>query len=222
MQQFSAHTLNLNDHGDGGGQVLTGYPTYPEAQQATDRLAADSVPVQHSEIIDRDPTPSRARHRANVSGARLRHRRSRRSKIRTPDRAARRPLHIRINLARAPRRRPADRRPLRGGIRLFARRLRNGHHDYASPPPIGANHHRGDGRRPARPPRTTTAQPSRHARDEAMFPALPYSTTAARRDGLYRDTRHRNATEIRIREELRRARQPAVTHHPRSRLSAGH
>jgi hypothetical protein len=100
--------------------------------------------------------------------------------------------------------------------------VRNGQHDYASSHSIGANHYGGDGRRPVRPPRTKTAQPSRHARDEPMFPALPYSTTAAHRDDLYRDARHRHATEIRIREELRRVRRPAVTHHPRSTLSAGH
>jgi hypothetical protein len=47
-------TLALNDFADGGGQALARSPTYPESQQALDRLAAASSPVQHSEIIGRD------------------------------------------------------------------------------------------------------------------------------------------------------------------------
>jgi hypothetical protein len=55
-----------------------------------------------------------------------------------------------------------------------------------------------------------------------MFPALTYPTTDAHRHDLYRDARRRHATEIRVREELRRARRPAVIHRPRSTLIAGH
>jgi hypothetical protein len=55
-----------------------------------------------------------------------------------------------------------------------------------------------------------------------MFPARTYPTTEAHRDDLYRDARRRHTTEIRVREELRRARRPAVIHRPRSTLIAGH
>ncbi|MGO9496586.1 MAG: hypothetical protein ACLQA5_07725 [Solirubrobacteraceae bacterium] len=55
-----------------------------------------------------------------------------------------------------------------------------------------------------------------------MFPALTYPTTEAHRDDLYRDARRRHRTEVRVREQLRRARQPAVIHRPRSTLIAGH
>lgn len=54
-----------------------------------------------------------------------------------------------------------------------------------------------------------------------MFPALTYPTTEAHRYDLYRDARRRHTTEFRVREELRRARRPAVTHRPRSTLTAG-
>lgn len=54
MQLSTTPTLDLNDFADGGGQVLASYPTYAEAQQAIDRLAAASFPVQYSEIIGRD------------------------------------------------------------------------------------------------------------------------------------------------------------------------
>jgi uncharacterized membrane protein len=40
--------------GDGGGEVVASYPTYGEAQQAIDRLADASFPLQHSEIVGRD------------------------------------------------------------------------------------------------------------------------------------------------------------------------
>ena len=55
-----------------------------------------------------------------------------------------------------------------------------------------------------------------------MFPALTFPTTDAHRHDLYRDARRRHATESRVREELRRARGPAVIHRPRSTLIAGH
>jgi hypothetical protein len=55
-----------------------------------------------------------------------------------------------------------------------------------------------------------------------MYPALTHTTTDAHRDDLYRDARRRHTTEIRVREELRRARRPAVTHRPRSTLITGH
>jgi hypothetical protein len=44
MQRFTTPTLDLNDFADGGGPILAGYPTYAEAQQAIDRLAARLVP----------------------------------------------------------------------------------------------------------------------------------------------------------------------------------
>ena len=55
MQLFT--TTSQPDFGDfsgSGGQVVTSYPTYGEAQQAIDRLANASFPVQFSEIIGRD------------------------------------------------------------------------------------------------------------------------------------------------------------------------
>jgi len=55
-----------------------------------------------------------------------------------------------------------------------------------------------------------------------MHPALTYPTTDAHRYGLYRDARRRHTTEIRVREELRRARRHGVIHRPRSTLVAGH
>jgi hypothetical protein len=55
-----------------------------------------------------------------------------------------------------------------------------------------------------------------------MFPALTYPTTHAHRHDLYRHARRRHATEIRVREELRRARRPAVINRPRSTLIGGH
>jgi hypothetical protein len=51
-----------------------------------------------------------------------------------------------------------------------------------------------------------------------MFPALIHPTTEAHRDDLYRDARRRHTTEIRVREELRRTRRPAMIHRPRSTL----
>jgi uncharacterized membrane protein len=39
---------------DGDGEVVASYPTYGEAQQAIDRLADASFPVQDSEIVGRD------------------------------------------------------------------------------------------------------------------------------------------------------------------------
>jgi hypothetical protein len=55
-----------------------------------------------------------------------------------------------------------------------------------------------------------------------MFPALTYPTTEAHRDDRYRDARRRHRTEVRVREQLGRARRPAVIHRPRSTLIAGH
>jgi hypothetical protein len=54
-----------------------------------------------------------------------------------------------------------------------------------------------------------------------MFPSLTYPTKEAHSDDLYRDARRRHTTEIRVREELGRARRPAVIHRPRSTLIAG-
>jgi hypothetical protein len=72
-------TLDLNDLADGGGQALARSPTYPESQQALDRLAAASSPVQHGEIIGRDlrlverltgrMTPARASATRALTGA---------------------------------------------------------------------------------------------------------------------------------------------------------
>jgi hypothetical protein len=42
------------DFSASGGQVVASYPTYGEAQQAIDRLADASFPVQYSEIVGRD------------------------------------------------------------------------------------------------------------------------------------------------------------------------
>ncbi len=55
-----------------------------------------------------------------------------------------------------------------------------------------------------------------------MLPALTYPRTEAHRDDLHRDARRRHRTEVRVREQLGRARQPAVIHRPRSTLIAGH
>jgi hypothetical protein len=55
-----------------------------------------------------------------------------------------------------------------------------------------------------------------------MFEALTYPTTQAHRDDLYRDARRRHRTEVRVREQLRRARWRAMIHRPRSTLIAGH
>jgi hypothetical protein len=74
--------------------------------------------------------------------------------------------------------------------------------------------------------RTPTAQrqllhePTRRRR--TMFPTLTYPTTQAHRDDLYRDARRRHRAEVHVREQLRRARRPAVIHRPRSTLIAGH
>jgi hypothetical protein len=50
--------------------------------------------------------------------------------------------------------------------------------------------------------------------------ALPELT--AHRVDLYRDARRRHMTEVRVREQLGRARRPTVIHRPRSTLIAGH
>jgi hypothetical protein len=42
------------DFSDSGGQMVGSYPTYAEAQQAIDRLAAAAFSVQYSEIVGRD------------------------------------------------------------------------------------------------------------------------------------------------------------------------
>jgi hypothetical protein len=55
-----------------------------------------------------------------------------------------------------------------------------------------------------------------------MFSALTYPTAMAHRHDLYRDARRRHRTEVRVRDQLRRARRPAVIHRPRSTLIAGH
>ena len=55
MQLFTTTSQpDFGDFSDSGGQVVTSYPTYGEAQQAIDRLANASFPVQFSEIIGRD------------------------------------------------------------------------------------------------------------------------------------------------------------------------
>jgi hypothetical protein len=72
-----------------------------------------------------------------------------------------------------------------------------------------------------RPPKTT-APPEPTRRKPTMFPALTYPTTQAHRDDLYRDARRRHRTEVRVREQLRRARPPTPIHRPRSTLIAGH
>lgn len=55
-----------------------------------------------------------------------------------------------------------------------------------------------------------------------MTPTRTYPTKETHRNGLYRDARRRQATGLRVREELRRVRRPAITHRPRSTLVAGH
>ena len=74
--------------------------------------------------------------------------------------------------------------------------------------------------------RTPTTQdtppPESTRRKRTMFPTLTYPTAKAHRDDLYRDARRRHRTEARVREQLRRARPPAVIHRPRSTLIAGH
>jgi hypothetical protein len=54
-----------------------------------------------------------------------------------------------------------------------------------------------------------------------MFPALTYPTTQAHRDDRYRDARRRHRPEVRVREQLRRARRPAMIHAQRSTRSVG-
>jgi uncharacterized membrane protein len=56
MQLFTTPSAGADfiDFSDGGGEVVANYPTYSEAQQAIDRLADASFPVQHSEIVGRD------------------------------------------------------------------------------------------------------------------------------------------------------------------------
>ncbi len=56
MQLFttSPNGADIVEFSDGDGQVIASYPTYGEAQQAIDRLADASFPVQYSELIGRD------------------------------------------------------------------------------------------------------------------------------------------------------------------------
>jgi hypothetical protein len=54
------------------------------------------------------------------------------------------------------------------------------------------------------------------------FPALNYPSTDAHGDDSYRDTRGRYTNELRVREELSRARQPSVSHRRRSTPTTDH
>jgi hypothetical protein len=57
MQLFTTTSpgrIFVDGLGDGGGEVVASYPTYGEAQQAIDRLADGSFPLQYSEIVGRD------------------------------------------------------------------------------------------------------------------------------------------------------------------------
>lgn len=58
--------------------------------------------------------------------------------------------------------------------------------------------------------------------DLNMCPALTDHSSEAHRRDSYRATRRRHTKEIRVREELRRARRPSVIHRPRSTLIADH
>jgi hypothetical protein len=58
------------------------------------------------------------------------------------------------------------------------------------------------------------------ALDLNMCPALTDPTGEAHRHDSYRAKRRRHTNEIRVREELRRARRPSVIHRPRSTLPA--
>jgi hypothetical protein len=54
MQLLTTPAPDFVDFSEGGGEVVASYSTYGEAQQAIDRLADASFPVQYSEIIGRD------------------------------------------------------------------------------------------------------------------------------------------------------------------------